>query len=114
MLSVSWIFYFLLVIHTNSLNYQMNSDFGDLSDQQQHFEQPNSDYTLPNGHHIRMESDEEEDNFFMKRPVVEHPYYQKPQNVPVYVPPQADMSQHRLIDDEFYGFVPQSGLFLML
>jgi hypothetical protein len=103
-------FSLLLLVYANQLDYQMNSDFVDSHNQQQRFEQPNFDHTLPNSHHVRVESDEEEEDYYMKGPLIEHPYYQKQQqNTPAYVSPP-DYNQHRLIDDQFFGFMPQSGL----
>jgi hypothetical protein len=96
--------YCLLLVVSMYAGY-INAEFTVFPAQQQNFEHPNPDYLLPNGHRIRTESEEEEE-FYMKRPLVEHPFYQKQPTPPVYTPPEF---QHRLIDDEFFNYVPKSG-----
>lgn len=105
----------LLALLTQALEYhQMNIAFHDSTVPQQRFEQLNPSYLFPNGHKVREESEEEEDEngdeFFIKRPVLERPYLQKTPSTP---PTSSSISpgyQHRLIDDEYFGFIPQSGV----
>ncbi|KAI6190126.1 hypothetical protein M3Y97_00083200 [Aphelenchoides bicaudatus] len=94
---LDWLLFFVLI-------QALQAEFQGFPVQQNQFEQPNLDYLSPHGHQLRMES-EEDDEIFIKRPLVEHPFYQKQQTPPVYNPPDY---QHRLIDEDLFGYIPQS------
>lgn len=84
------VLFLTILLVAGASDYHMNSEF----------EHSNTDYAIPNAH-LRIENDDDE--YFVKSRLIEHPYYQKSQNAPEY--------PHRLIDDDFFGMVPQIGLF---
>jgi hypothetical protein len=75
--------------------HQMNSDL----------ENQDTDYIFPSHHQIREHLTEDEE-YFQRAPLVEHPFYNKQ----VYEPPE--YSQR--IPDEIFGEVPQAGLYCVV